>query len=408
MNLKTFFQSAIQKKQNPQIEMKNLKTTSLLSFNQFDTAQWSGRDYLSLAQNGFEQNVVAYRCIRMISEAGAFVPLRCFENGEEVTSHPVLNLLENPNKEQSLPDFLEKIYAYLQVSGNAFIERVVEDGRAVALFALRPDRVSVRVDDNGWPTAYDYQLDGRTISYVLPSDGASPIFHHRLFHPANDHYGISPLAVAGKSIDIHNGASAWNKGLFDNMARPSGALLYKGPEGAPNMTEEQFGRLKAELEENYQGAQNAGRPLLLEGGLDWLPLSLSPQDMDFIEAKNLAAREIALAFGVPPMLLGIPGDNTYANYAEANRAFWRQTVLPMVHRCTRAFGKWLAETKETNLVVSPDLNAIPALSEERGRLWQRIGDADFLTMNEKRAALGYGSVDGGDVLPKKRKNKNEN
>ena len=76
--------------------------------------------------------------------------------------------------------------------------------------------------------------------------------------------------------------------------------------------------------------------MLLEGGLDWKPLSLSPKDMDFIEAKHAAAREIALAFGVPPLLLGMPGDNTYRNYAEANRAFWRQTVLPLVARTRKA------------------------------------------------------------------------
>ena len=75
----------------------------------------------------------------------------------------------------------------------------------------------------------------------------------------------------------------------------------------------------------------------MEGGLDWKPLSLTPKDMDFIEAKNSAAREIALALGVPPMLLGIPGDNTYSNYQEAQRTFWRQTVLPLVTRTARAF-----------------------------------------------------------------------
>ncbi len=83
------------------------------------------------------------------------------------------------------------------------------------------------------------------------------------------------------------------------------------------MTADQFARLKAELEASFQGTRNAGRPLLLEGGLDWKAMSLSPRDLDFMEAKHAAAREIALAIGVPPMLLGIPGDNTYSNYAEA-------------------------------------------------------------------------------------------
>ena len=101
------------------------------------------------------------------------------------------------------------------------------------------------------------------------------------------------------------------------------------------MADAQFERLKKELSDQYQGTANAGRPLLLEGGLDWKPMSLSPKDMDFMEAKHSAAREIALAFGVPPMLLAIPGDNTYSNYQEANRVFWRahRAAVGQPHRC---------------------------------------------------------------------------
>jgi hypothetical protein len=116
--------------------------------------------------------------------------------------------------------------------------------------------------------------------------------------------------------------------LLDNAARPSGALVYAGAGGAL-LTDAQHERIKRVFAEEYQGAANAGRPLVLEGGLDWKPMALSPRDMDFLEAKHAAAREIAMAFGVPPMLLAIPGDNTYANYQEANRVFWRQSVLPL-------------------------------------------------------------------------------
>ena len=144
--------------------------------------------------------------------------------------------------------------------------------------------------------------------------GAAPVLHLALFHPLDDHYGFAPLEAAQTALDMHNAAGAWNKALLDNAARPSGALVYEPKEGG-NLSEEQFERLQDGAGGRIiQGAANAGRPLLLEGGLDWKAMSLTPKDMDFIEAKNGAAREIALAFGVPPMLLGIPGDNTYANY----------------------------------------------------------------------------------------------
>jgi HK97 family phage portal protein len=163
--------------------------------------------------------------------------------------------------------------------------------------------------------------------------------------------------------------------------------------------DQQFERLKRELDAQYQGAANAGRPLVLEGGLDWKPMSLSPHDMDFMEAKHAAAREIALAFGVPPMLLAIPGDNTYSNYQEANRVLWRQTVLPLAGRIGQALTQWLAPAYGESLSLAVDTDRIEALSPDRAALWDRVTKAPFLTVNEKRAAVGYGAAQGGDVLP---------
>ncbi|MEO1719242.1 MAG: phage portal protein, partial [Pseudomonadota bacterium] len=172
----------------------------------------------------------------------------------------------------------------------------------------------------------------------------------------------------------------------DNAARPSGALVYTASD---HMTGEQFERLKSELETSFQGAANAGRPLLLEGGLNWKSMSMTPRDMDFIAAKDAAAREIALALGVPPMLLGIPGDTTYANYQEANRTFWRQTVLPLVNRTARAISQWLEPAFEDGQSVVPDLDRVEALGPERDALWRRLDTATFLDDDEKRAAIGY-------------------
>ena len=168
----------------------------------------------------------------------------------------------------------------------------------------------------------------------------------------------------------------------------SGALVYARPDGA-HLSDEQFTRLKEELEENFSGAVNAGRPLLLEGGLDWKALSLSPKDMDFSETKAGAAREIALAFGVPPLLLGLPGDNTFRNYQEANRAFWRQSVIPIVARLQKSFQAWLQPGYDV-FRFDYNIDRIDALAEERTMEWRRINDASFLTADEKREAAGYG------------------
>ena len=228
--------------------------------------------------------------------------------------------------------------------------------------------------------------------------GVRPALRMKLFHPVNDHYGLSPIEAAASAIDLHNAAARWNKALLDNSARPSGALVYTSGQ---HMTADQFARLKEELETSFQGTRNAGRPMLLEGGLDWKAMSLSPRDLDFMEAKHAAAREIALAIGVPPMLLGIPGDNTYANYAEANRAFWRQTILPLVQRTSRALSLWLSPAYGGNLRLVPDLDQVDALSPERDALWARMERSSFLTDAEKRAAVGYGEAEGGSSFGRK-------
>lgn len=242
---------------------------------------------------------------------------------------------------------------------------------------------------DGWPGAYEYSVGGSRVRYEQIGP-VPPILHLALFNPTDDHYGLSPMEAAAVALDIHNAAGAWNKALLDNAARPSGALVFSPSTGAA-LSEAQFARLKGELEANYQGAGNAGRPLLLDGGLDWRPLALSPKEMDFVEAKASAAREIALAFGVPPLLLGLPGDNTHANYAEANRAFYRQSVIPLVTRTADSIAAWLEPAFGPARLV-PDLDAVEALALERESLWRRVQAAEFLSVAEKREAVGYPAV----------------
>jgi len=196
------------------------------------------------------------------------------------------------------------------------------------------------------------------------------------------------MQAAATAIDVHNAASRWSKALLDNAARPSGAIVYKGADGQGSLTADQYDRLVAEMESYHQGARNAGRPMLLEGGLDWKPMGFSPSDMEFQKTKEAAARDIAIAFGVPPMLLGIPGDATYANSAEANRAFYRLTVLPLAARVLASVAHWLSLHQGQAVELRPDLDQVPALAAERDQLWARIGAAEFLSDAEKRAALG--------------------
>lgn len=355
--------------------------------------RWSPRDAAGLARIGVMNNAVAYACIRKIAGAAASVPWLLYDGAQEVETHPLLALLARPNAQEDGPALFERFHAFLQSAGNAYLEAVALDGAPRELYVLRPDRMTVVPGARGWPAAYDYNVGGQTTRLAREA-----VLHTTLFHPLDDYYGLSPLAVAGSAIEVHNAGAAWTKGLLDNAARPSGALIYKGPDGAPGLTDEQFGRLKRELEDAYQGAANAGRPMVLEGGLDWKAMSYTPSDMDFAETRAVAAREIALAFGVPPMLLGIPGDNTFSNYAEANLNFWRQTVLPLVARTAASLTRFLCPRFGEGLRIGYDADAVEALATARETTWTKLNEAGFLTVNEKRQAAGYSPLQGGDML----------
>lgn len=378
-------------------EAKASRTAKVLAFESGGRARWTPRDYAALAREGYLTNAIVHRAVRLIAENAASCGFLIYEGALERDAHPLSQLLTRPNARQDGASFFEALYAHMLLAGNAYVEAVALGEEVRELHALRPDRMKVVPGHDGWPEAYEYSVAGRSVRFDQLASNVPPILHLTFFHPLDDHYGLAPIEAAAVAVDTHNSSSAWNKALLDNAARPSGALVYSGPEGAV-LSDQQFDRLKRELTETYQGAVNAGRPLLLEGGLDWKAMSLTPKDMDFLEAKNSAAREIALAFGVPPMLLGIPGDNTYANFQEANRVFWRQTILPLASRVGSSFAQWLAPQFGSELRIVVDADRIDALATDRAALWDRVANAPFLTLNEKREATGYAPVADGDRL----------
>ncbi len=377
-------------------EQKASATGRVIAWGSSGRVAWSPRDAVSLAKTGFQSNPIGFRAVRLIAEAAAAIPLVLQDDERRYDLHPVLDLIRRPNPGQGRAEMMEAVYGHLLLSGNAYLEAVPGLGRLPGeVHVLRSDRMSLVPGTDGWAIAYDYTVGGRTHRFSM-ADGATPICHIKSFHPQDDHYGFSPLQAAAVAVDVHTSASAWSKALLDNAARPSGAIIYKGADGQSQLTSDQYDRLLSEMEQHHQGSRNAGRPMLLEGGLDWKPMGFSPSDMEFQKTKEAAAREIAIAFGVPPMLMGIPGDATYANYQEANRAFFRLTVLPLVTRVTAGISHWLAGFSGELVELRPDLDQIPALAAERDQQWARVGAAEFLTAAEKRMILGLPKIAEGE------------
>lgn len=377
------------------VEVKASATGRVMAMSGAGRVAWSPRDVVSLTRAGFSGNPIGFRAVKMIAEAAAALPVVLQDDARRYETHPVQALLARPNAGQGRAELLEALFGQLLLTGNGYLEAVADEGLPVEMHVLRSDRMSVVPGADGWPVGYEYLVNGRKHRFAV-AEGLSPICHIKNFHPQDDHYGFSTLQAAASAIDVHNAASRWSKALLDNAARPSGAIVYRGADGQSSLTADQYDRLLGEMETQHQGARNAGRPMLLEGGLDWKPMGFSPSDMEFQKTKEAAAREIAIAFGVPPMLLGIPGDATYANYQEANRAFYRLTVLPLATRVLSAIAVWLSDYAGEEVALRPDLDQIPALSSERDAQWRRVSEAAFLTDAEKRSLLGLPTQEVGD------------
>lgn len=362
-------------------------------------AQYSPSDYRTQIKR-YATNVVVYRATRMVAEAVASIEpyVVIGEKEDDKSKHPVSALLKRPNPGEGRKAFIESVASFWTLHGNSFIEAVDGmGGTPWQLFSLRPDYMQIIPGQNGWPQTYRYEVSGRRKDYRADIEqGLSQILHIKQFNPTDDIWGMSGLKVASRDLDIIERNQDLAKSIMDNGAMPSGAMVYKGnPEGNNKLSDDQFERLKAQMDKRHTGAKNAGRPMLLEGGLEWQQFGMSMVDLQQMEQVASAMRNAALALGVPPLVLGIPGDNTYANFAEAIRALYRMTALPLAERIYDDLGNWLgARFRTPGLEIKVDPDSIWALAEEVSSKWTRIETATDLSLDEKREAKGYGKYTG--------------
>ena len=398
-NVKKFFATNSPRKQT----QNNITFYDKLSYNVYPKDR-----YDQLAEEGYMQNAVAYRCVNEIANAASRVKINLFRGSQEIDSHPLLDLLNNPSPNYGQVEFFQAVYAYLLISGNSYVlQNGPETGEPQELYPLRPDRIRIAPASKGnLPTAYNYMLGGKVVEtyQVDRKTGQSKIKHIKLFNPLDDYYGLSPIMAASMDIDQHNLSNKHNVALLQNGARPSGAVVFKPKDetgGDVQLTDSQRSQILNDLNQRFQGPNNAGRPMLLEGDFDWKSMGMSPKDMDFTSLKNFSARDIALVYGVPSQLVGVPDSQTYSNLAEARLALYTETVLPLMDRIQSDMNEWLTPQFGDDLKLHYDIDSIPAMAEQRRRVFESVTSGvqnGILTRNEAREQLGYDTMDGADEL----------
>ena len=389
------------------IKGKEYKATNMVGYFGVGASDPKQYKYQDLAKEGYLKNAIVYRCVNEISKGASAVEY-CLKSGDQMIEvHPMLDLIARPNPLQSYAEFSQALFGFLLLSGNAYILKVGGDiGRPKELHLLRPDRVVVNGGSKAIPESYDYMINGRVQeSYPVDQDtGASDLKHIKLWNPLDDYYGCSPLSAAAVEVDQHNLSSKHNINLLNNGARPSGAVIFKPKDESGfnvNLSEAQRQQLLTDLNNRFQGAGNAGRPLLLEGDFDWREMGLSPKDMDFINLKHMSATDIALCFGVPSQLVGVPDAQTYSNVAEARLALYEETIIPNLRLLQSDLNEWLIPMFGENLRFEYMVESIPALSERKRKTFENVTSAvreGIMTRNEAREVLGLSPVSGGDEI----------
>ena len=363
--------------------------------------------YQDLAKEGYQKNAIVYRCVNEIAKGASAVPFHIKAGDDVLEQHPLIDLLNRPNPLQSNSEFFNSLFGYLLLAGNAYVLKVGGlAGQPKELHLLRPDRIEIKAGSGYMPERYDYVINGKILtSYEVDQDtGMGDLKQIKLWNPLDDYHGLSPLAAAAVEVDQHNLASTHNISLLSNGARPSGAIIFKPKDDAgftANLSDSQRQQLLTDLNQRFSGTSNAGSHMLLEGDFDWKEMGLSPKDMDFLNLKHMSSTDIALCFGVPSQLVGVPDAQTYANVAEARLALYEETIIPYLRKIESDINEWLVPQFNENIKFQYIVDEIPALSERRRRIYENITTAvsqGIMTRNEAREMIGLSPVDGADEL----------
>ena len=355
---------------------------------------WRTVDYAAFINEGFIKCAPVHACVSMVAKAGSGVDWTLMQRDKELETHELLSLLARPNKYEAGPRFTEMVFLYLLVAGNSYIYRNsgVNSAPPKSLYWLRPDRMTV-IKSGDWKNpikGYEY------------SAGAKPelldeelVLHLKEPHLGNDWEGLSRVQVAAHEIDTWNESMQWNMKLLQNDMRIPGLLTGK------NIQPQAVQTLKSMFKENYQGANSAdfASPLIMSGeDLEWTDLTRAAKDSDWSEGQKRVLRSICSVFGVPAQLLGDAESTTYANYQEARKSFWIETVMPLLDFYRDELNNWLVPLYGDGLRLDYDRDSIDALQEDRAQQYAYLESARFLKLNEKRAATGYDDVPEGEVI----------
>lgn len=364
--------------------------------------------YLAVKE-AYAINPTVFSCVNCISQSASIVPLSLHKKDnkgqfESVFSHPVLDLLYNPNETQTQSEFIEEIVMDLMLCGNALVYKnrdktaegkVKKGGKVYELETLNPDWVEYIVKDG-----VIVQYKGRKESPIEKNTwDASEIIHFRLANPLNKFWGMSPIQAAARAIDVDSKILNWWLETLENGCVKD--VLFKTKH---DLNEKQLLRIRSLVQQQLSGWANGRGYMILGNEMDAQFLNMNPKEMDFTGSRQLSSKEIMRIFRVPPPMLGELEHSTYNNIKEARQSFWLDTIMPILNDICAVFTKRLLPDfglDIRNYYVSYDAFAIEALERLYLEKWdyvvKMVNVGVPLNIAVKRLNLQLPAIPGGDV-----------
>ncbi len=377
--------------------LKQLNPVSL--FSRFVTftmpqfiASWMKADTASFISKGYSSNVYVFSAVNQITTKCASIPWRVYRIREQKAfkrykavqaeplmrrsalvrklkeqsleaddSHPLNKLLMKPNKNQSWTQFVECVEAFKNITGEAFVfgaraETGDRKGRILEMMPMPSQHVTILQPE--WPL----EVAGYRYKNSEPENPAN-VLHLKYFNPLDPRIGMSPLVAAVRPVTQSNSYFEWNTALVQNMGRIPGIIQAK----VTKIDEKQRDQLREQWMASQAGAQNAGMPFIIGGEFDWKDTAFKPHDLDWIEGFKLTASQIAMAYQIPPELLGDSEHKTYNSTPEAIRYFYFGKIIPEMDAFRDELNKWLLpayETQPNQLWLDYSIDEIEILQEE--------------------------------------------
>ena len=293
------------------------------------------------------QITAVYCCVRILAEAIASLPLHLYrytENGskEKAIDHPLYELLhDEPNPEMTSFVFRETLMTHLLLYGNAYAQ-IIRNGKGeiIALYPLMPNRMTVNRDDDG-NLYYEYQTsqdEAHTMKGSLVRLSPYDVLHI----PGlgfDGLVGYSPIAMAKNTIGMTMAAEEYGAKFFANGATPGGILEHPGVVKDPE-------RVRESWNSAFGGSSNSNRVAVLEEGMKYTPISISPEQAQFLETRKFQIDEIARIFRIPPHMIGDLEKSSFSNIEQQSLEFVKYTLDPWVSRWEQSMRHALLRPEE--------------------------------------------------------------